>query len=67
MKNKYFFGIKDVEKIYKRNPNLFHINNHIKRDEGFELNTGQKIWKRATKVIPNGNMLLSKTLVGFLI
>ena len=60
MKNKFFFGIKDVEEIYKKNSNLFQINNHIKRDEGFDLNTGQKIWKRATKVIPNGNMLLSK-------
>ena len=44
MKNKYFWN-KDVEKIYKKKSNLFHIN-HIKRDEGFELNTGQKICKR---------------------
>ena len=35
VKNKYFFGIKDVEKIYKKNSDLFQINNHIKRDEGF--------------------------------
>ena len=60
MKNKYFFGLKDIEKIYNKSPNVFELNKHIIRDEGFNLNKGQKIWKRATKVIPNGNMLLSK-------
>ena len=35
-------------------------NEMIKRNEGREKNTGQKMWKRATKVIGGGNMLLSK-------
>ena len=65
MKNKYFFGLKDVEKIYKKNPKLFALNSHIKRNEGFSLNKGQKIWKRAQQVIPNGNMLLSKNPSSF--
>ena len=60
MKNKYFFGLKDVEKLYKKNPELFKINSHIGRDEGLVLNKGQKLWKRAQQIIPNGNMLLSK-------
>jgi len=60
MKNKFFFGLKEIIKLYKSRPNLFKFNNYIKRDEGFSLNKGQKIWKRATNVIANGNMLLSK-------
>ena len=60
MKNKYFFGLKEVEKIYKKNPKLFTINSHIIRNEGLSLNKGQKLWKRAQQVIPNGNMLFSK-------
>jgi glutamate-1-semialdehyde aminotransferase/spore coat polysaccharide biosynthesis protein SpsF (cytidylyltransferase family) len=60
MSNKYFFNLKDVEKLYKKNPKLFKINSHIIRDEGALLNKGQKLWKRAQTIIPNGNMLLSK-------
>ena len=60
MKNKYFFGLNDVEKLYKKNPKLFNLNSYIKRDEGLLLNKGQKLWRRAQQVIPNGNMLLSK-------
>ena len=60
MKNKHFFGLKDVEKIYKKDPELFKLNSHLIRDEGLSLNKGQKLWKRAQQIIPNGNMLLSK-------
>jgi glutamate-1-semialdehyde 2,1-aminomutase len=60
MKNKYFFSLNDVEELYKKNPKLFNLNSHIKRDEGLLLNKGQKLWRRAQQVIPNGNMLLSK-------
>ncbi len=31
-----------------------------RRDEGSSMNTGQKLWRRAKRVIPGGNMLLSK-------
>ena len=60
MKNKYFFKLKDVEKLYKKNPKLFKLNSYLVRDEGMTLSKGQKLWKRAQKIIPNGNMLLSK-------
>ena len=60
MKNKYFFKLKDVEKLYEKNPKLFQLNSHLVRDEGMTLSKGQKLWKRAQKIIPNGNMLLSK-------
>jgi len=31
------------------------------------MNNGQKLWKRAKKIIPNGNMLLSKNSDSFLL
>ena len=36
------------------------LNAHIKRNEGSRISTGQKLWKRARRVIPGGGMLLSK-------
>jgi glutamate-1-semialdehyde 2,1-aminomutase len=41
-------------------PNLFYKNKNIKLNEGAQLGTGQKLYKRAKKIIPGGNMLLSK-------
>ena len=41
-------------------------NIEIKRNEGANLGTGQKLWKRAKTVIPGGNMLLSKRSEMFL-
>lgn len=35
-------------------------NNGIGRNEGMKINTGQKLYKRAKKIIPGGTMLLSK-------
>lgn len=58
-KNKNF-TIDDMHKLYMKNKKLFLINSSIARNEGMSLNTGQKIWKRAKKIIPGGNMLLSK-------
>ena len=62
---KYFNGSSsfDFDKIinlYQAKPEIFSTNIHIKRNEGTILNQGQKLWKRAKKVIPGGNMLLSK-------
>ena len=54
------FGINDIYKLYKKDKDIFKINSLIKRNEGSELNTGQKLWKRAKSIIPGGNMLLSK-------
>lgn len=41
-------------------------NDGIGRNEGEVLGEGQKLWKRAKKVIPGGNMLLSKRAEMFL-
>lgn len=45
---------------------LLKANEHIQWNEGAELGTGQKLWKRAKQVIPGGNMLLSKRAEMFL-
>jgi glutamate-1-semialdehyde 2,1-aminomutase len=47
-------------------PELFNINQHLSRNEGAAIGTGQKLWKRAKQVIPGGNMLLSKRAEMFL-
>ncbi len=52
-----FFSLSDIINLYKKKPKIFSI----KRDkENFKKNTGQKIWQRAKKIIPGGNMILSK-------
>lgn len=45
---------------------IFNANQHLIRNEGATINTGQKLWKRAKQVIPGGNMLLSKRAEMFL-
>ena len=47
-------------------PALFAANRHLIRNEGASMSTGQKLWKRAKRVIPGGNMLLSKRAEMFL-
>jgi glutamate-1-semialdehyde 2,1-aminomutase len=44
----------------------FEGNRHLVRNEGTKLNSGQKLWRRAKRVIPGGNMLLSKRAEMFL-
>lgn len=56
----------DVLALQKQYPEIFNINQHLVRNEGAEMGTGQKLWKRAKKVIPGGNMLLSKRAEMFL-
>jgi glutamate-1-semialdehyde 2,1-aminomutase len=55
-----YFNLTDIMKYYKKYKRNFKINSNIKRNEGFDLPLSQKIWKRALKIIPGGNMLLSK-------
>ena len=55
-----FFDWQDVLELKDRNPELFMANKNIKNNEGATMSTGQKLYKRAKKVIPGGNMLLSK-------
>ena len=54
------FGWKEVTELCATRPELFIENRTIERNEGMKMGTGQKLWQRATRVIPGGNMLLSK-------
>lgn len=60
------FSWTEILQIRQKENNLFKANEHIQRNEGAELGTGQKLWKRAKRVIPGGNMLLSKRAEMFL-
>ncbi len=55
-----FFNWKQVLELENSQPEIFRANKKIKNNEGATMNTGQKLYKRAKKVIPGGNMLLSK-------
>ena len=54
------FSWQEVLTLQKNQPELFTHNSKIQRNEGSIMNTGQKLWNRAKKSIPGGNMLLSK-------
>ena len=60
------FSSEDVLKLKQSNPEYFTANQEINRNEGAGMGTGQKLWKRASKIIPGGNMLLSKRAEMFL-
>jgi glutamate-1-semialdehyde 2,1-aminomutase len=59
-KNNLFFLYEDIICLYKKKKSLFLDNIHINRNEGLYLNKGQKLWRRAKKIIPGGTMLFSK-------
>jgi len=61
-----YFSWMDVLDLQKAQPEYFAANEHIGRNEGAKMSTGQKLWKRAKQVIPGGNMLLSKRAEMFL-
>ena len=54
------FNWHQVLELKKLKPDLFSENKQIKNNEGATMGTGQKLYKRAKRVIPGGNMLLSK-------
>lgn len=60
------FSWLEVIELWKKEPQLFEKNRHLVRNEGATMGTGQKLWRRAKKVIPGGNMLLSKRAEMFL-
>lgn len=60
------FSWLEILELQKKNPSLFQLNKSILRNEGMSMGNGQKLWKRAKKVIPGGNMLLSKRSEMFL-
>jgi glutamate-1-semialdehyde 2,1-aminomutase len=60
------FSWGEVLSLQQQQPEMFYINQHLIRNEGAEMGTGQKLWKRAKQIIPGGNMLLSKRAEMFL-
>ena len=54
------FPLSEILSLKSLRPKMFEINEHISRNEGSLMNSGQKLYKRAKKVIPGGTMLLSK-------
>lgn len=60
------FSWKEILELNLNRPELFKANQHIKMNEGAKLSTGEKIYIRAKKIIPGGNMLLSKKPERFL-
>ena len=60
------FTWEEVLALQQQQPDIFSINQHIFRNEGARMGTGQKLWKRAKRIIPGGNMLLSKRAEMFL-
>ena len=60
------FSWEEVYTLSQQAPELFAANRHLIRNAGANLGTGQKLWKRAKRVIPGGNMLLSKRAEMFL-
>jgi len=60
------FGWKEVLQLQQRSSELFAANQNIQRNQGAVMGAGQELWKRAKKVIPGGNMLLSKRAEMFL-
>ncbi|MEA5561127.1 aminotransferase class III-fold pyridoxal phosphate-dependent enzyme [Planktothrix agardhii] len=60
------FSWLEVLALQNDRPEYFTANHHLSRNEGATLGKGQKLWKRAKRVIPGGNMLLSKRAEMFL-
>ena len=54
------FSFEDVMLLLQSNPDIFQKNKHLKRNEGSVIGKGQKLYKRAKRIIPGGTMLLSK-------
>lgn len=60
------FSWKQVLELQQQQPLLFAANSRFARNEGSQMGEGQKLWRRAKRVIPGGNMLLSKRVEMFL-
>jgi glutamate-1-semialdehyde 2,1-aminomutase len=63
---RHHFGWREVLALQRREPEHFAMNHTTVPNQGAVLGTGQKLWKRAKRVIPGGNMLLSKRAEMFL-
>ena len=42
-----YFGWEEVVELERSQPQLFHLNRNIARNEGASMSSGQKLWKRA--------------------
>jgi glutamate-1-semialdehyde 2,1-aminomutase len=60
------FSWEQVLELVQQQPQLFAANARFARNEGSTMGEGQKLWRRAKRVIPGGNMLLSKRAEMFL-
>lgn len=60
------FSWEQVLDLAHQQPYIFAANAKFTRNEGAEMGEGQKLWRRAKRVIPGGNMLLSKRAEMFL-
>ena len=60
------FTWQEVLALLQAQPEKFGANRHLTRNEGMVMGSGQKLWQRAKRVIPGGNMLLSKRAEMFL-
>jgi len=54
------FGWREILKLNLTESAIFQLNSHIVNDEGSTMNTGEKLWKRALRVIPGGNDFFTK-------
>jgi len=54
------FSWEEVLRLSHTKPEIFAVNRHLVRNQGAVMSEGQKLWNRAKRVIPGGNMLLSK-------
>jgi len=60
------FDWTEVLALQRAQPARFGDNSHLQRNEGAVMGSGQKLWKRAKRIIPGGSMLLSKRAEMFL-
>ncbi len=60
------FTWRDVLELSRTRPEMFEANRHLVRDEGSMIGNGEKLWKRARRILPGGSMLLSKRAEMFL-
>ena len=60
------FTWEQILELAQQQPQLFVANAKFSRNEGVGMGKGQKLWRRAKRVIPGGNMLLSKRAEMFL-
>jgi glutamate-1-semialdehyde 2,1-aminomutase len=54
------FGWRDILEIFKHDTGMLSQNVHIPNNEGSAMSSGEKLWRRAQRIIPGGNDFFSK-------